>query len=211
MGKTFLKTLILCGGLLCLSLTAAAQDSAVGFDASSPASETAAAPANLSPSDRDPWQLGAGFQYQHFNVYGLSFHNLGFNSSITRYLNNWFGLEGAAEMGFGHSGTSPQVPVSLVAKSFFVGGGPHLTFTNSGRVEPWVHGLVGWEHLRFTQTGLPLILGSQSALGFQLGGGLDFKLGGLASWRVQGDYVGTRFSSTLQSNYSFGTGLVLNF
>jgi opacity protein-like surface antigen len=198
--------MVLCGALLCLSLTASAQDSTVAYDASSTAAEPAAPP-SMSPSNRDAWQLGAGFQYQHFGVFGLSYHNLGYNTEITRYFNNWLGIEGAAEFGFGHSNTTPAVPTRLDAKSFFVGGGPHIVVGNK-RLEPWGHALLGWEHLRFTQTAN---LGNPSAFGFQLGGGVDYKLAGRVNWRLQADYVGTRFSSTIQSNYSFGSGFVLNF
>lgn len=203
------KLFVFCGAFLCLSLTAAAQDSPAALDVSSPASESAA-PAALSPASRDPWQLGAGFQYEHFKVFGLGFHNFGYNASLTRYLNDWFGLEAATVMGFGHSGTSPAIPRSLVAKSFFVGGGPHIAVSNKSRLEPWAHVLVGIEHFRFTQTGA-LGLGSNTALAFQAGGGVDLKLGRLLYWRIQADYVGSHFSSALQNNYSFGSGLVLNF
>jgi hypothetical protein len=205
------KLLILCGAILCFSGAASAQDSVAALDASSPASEPAAVPVHFSPSDREKWQVAAGFQYEHFSVFGLGFHNLGYNASITRYLNDWFGLEGAVVMGFGHTGTSPAIPVALDAKSFFVGGGPHVAVTNKSRLEPWAHALVGLQHFRFTQTNNSLGLGSNSNLGFEAGGGVDYKLGGRAYWRVQADYVGTHFQSALQTNYSFGTGIVFNF
>lgn len=203
------KFLVLCGAFLCLSLTAAAQDSTAALDTNSSVSDPAA-PAALSPSDRDPWQLQAGFQYQQFNVLGVGFHNFGFNSGIVRYLNDAFGLEGVAQMGFGHTGTGPGIPKRLDAKSLFIGGGPHVVWTNSSHVEPWGHVLVGWEHFRFTQTGARG-LGSNSTFGFQAGGGVDFRLGGHAYWRVQGDYVGTHFNSAVQSSFSVGSGIVVGF
>jgi hypothetical protein len=198
--------MILCGAFLCLSLTAAAQDSTAAFDTSSTAGEPAAPPA-MSPSDRDAWQVGVGFKYQHFAPFGLSYHNLAFGSDLTRYFSNWLGLEVEAETGFGHTNTTATIQRSLDAKSLFVGGGPHIVVSRS-RVEPWLHVLFGLEHFRFTQTST---IGSNSAFAFQAGAGLDFKLGGRVNWRVQGDYLGTRFSSTNQKNYSVGTGLVFNF
>ncbi len=135
------KLFVLCGAILFLSMTTAAQDAPAGFDASSPASEPAA-PATFHPSDRAPWQLGFGYQYQHYKALGQSFHTNGFNTDFTRYLNNWLGIEGTAVMGFGHTSTTP----SFVAKSLFVGGGPHVTVHNVGRFEPWVHVVVGWQH-----------------------------------------------------------------
>jgi hypothetical protein len=197
------KLLVLCGTILCLSITAAAQDAPAGFDASSTASEPAA-PVTFAPSGRAAWQLGIGYQYQHYNALGQKFHTNGFNTDFTRYLNNWVGVEGTVAMGFGRTGTP-----SFVAKSFFVGGGPHISAHTEGRLEPWVHAIVGWEHFRFTQSSG--ILGSNSAFGLMGGGGVDFKIGARAYWRLQGDYIGTRFQSAFQTNYSAGTGIVFNF
>src|SRR5258708_35725052 len=159
------KLSILCAALFCLSLTASAQDSSAAFDTTNSASEPAA-PASLIPADREPWQLGVGFQYLHFNVLGQSFHNLGYQADITRYLNNWFGVEGTTIAGFGHTGTSPR----LDAKSFFIGGGPHISLFNSNHFEPWVHVIAGWERFRFTQSST---LGSNSHAAFLAGAGGD--------------------------------------
>jgi hypothetical protein len=229
------KTLIFCGAFLCLSLPAAAQEIATAFDTSSPTSELATVPASapeavaapapdpapaaaptpapvhFEPSDREEWQVAVGFQYEHFGVFGLSFHDLGYSASVTRYINDWFGLEGNANMGWGHTSTSPQIPRALVANSLFVGGGPHVALSNKTRFEPWGHVLVGLAHFRFTQTNNTLGLGSNSAFGFLAGGGVDVKLGGRAYWRIQGDYVETHYLSKSENNYSFGSGLVFNF
>jgi hypothetical protein len=198
------KGIVLCGAVLCMLMTAAAQDAPAALDASSPANEPPT-PASLFSSNREHWQLGIGYQYQHYKILGQTFHTNGFNSDITRYLNDWFGLEGTAVMGFGKTGT----PLNIVAKSFFVGGGPHIAVYTARRLEPWVHVLVGWEHFRFTQTSKQL--GSNSALGFMGGGGVDYKLNRALFWRFQGDLIGSRFGPTREINYSFGSGLVLNF
>ena len=198
------KFFILCAALFCLSLTASAQDSTAAFDASNSAAEPAA-PAPFNPPDRDPWQLGAGFQYVHFNVLGQKFHNFGFQANVTRFLNNWFGVEGTTIAGFGHLSTDS----SQTANSFFIGGGPHIAAHSSSRLEPWVHAMIGWERFRFTQAGA---LGSNSGYAFIAGGGVDYKLGeGRLNWRSQADFIGTHVGSAITGNYSFGTGLVLNF
>ncbi len=197
------KLLVLCGALLCFSLTAAAQESTAAFDASSPAGEPAS-PAALSPSNRQAWQLEVGFQYQHYKVLGYDWHTFGLHTDVTRYLTNWFGLEGMASEGFGHTGTTPN----LVAKSFFIGGGVHVAVPNSSQIEPWFHALVGYERFRFTQTAT---LGAKSDPLVMAGGGLDFKINDRVSWRVQGDFLGSRFGPTIEKNYSFGSGLVFNF
>ncbi len=205
------KVLFLCGTILCLSFTAAAQDSPAAFDASSPASEPAA-PITFHPSERATWQLGVGFQYQHFQILGQTFHDIGVNTDITRYLNDWFGIEAAAAAGFGSIGKPVNINASsLVAKSTFIGGGPHFALLKRSRFEPWGHFLVGWDHFRFTETNNIIGLGSNSAIGFIAGGGVDFKLFPLVYWRVQGDLLGSRFGNTREFNYSFGSGVVLNF
>jgi|HubBroStandDraft_2_1064218.scaffolds.fasta_scaffold91237_2 hypothetical protein len=201
------KFTILCVALFCISLTASAQDSTAAFDASSAESLPAApAPASLIPADRDPWQIGVGFQYLHFDVLGQTFHDFGYQADVTRYLSNWFGIEGATIAGFGHTDANSNVD----AKSFFIGGGPHLSLHNSEHLEPWAHVLVGWEHLRFTQS---TTLGSNSHAAFMAGVGLDYKIrAGRIYWRVQGDFIGANFGPTFHDdNYSFGTGIVLNF
>lgn len=198
------KLSILCAALFCFSITASAQDPTAALDAASPASEPAA-PASLIPADRDPWQLGVGFQYLHYNVLGLKFHDLGYQADLTRYFNNWFGVEGTVIAGFGHAGSNP----SFVAKSVFLGGGPHISLHNFNRLEPWAHVLVGWDRLRFTQSAS---FGSNSHAAFFAGGGLDYKIvGERVYWRIQGDYIGTNFGPSITTNYAFGTGLVLNF
>jgi hypothetical protein len=198
------KLSILCAALFCLSLAASAQDSSAAFDASNSASEPAA-PASLIPADREPWQIGVEFQYLHFNVLGQSFHNLGYQAQVTRYLSNWFGVEGTAVAGFGHTGSSP----SIDAKSVFLGGGPHIALFNSRHFEPWGHVIVGWERFRFTQSST---LGSNSHAAFWAGGGVDYKFGdGRLYWRVQGDFIGTNVGPSFSKNYSVGTGFVLNF
>ncbi len=198
------KLSVLCLAIFCLSLTAAAQDSTASFDASNSESEPAS-PASLIPADREPWQLGVGFQYMQFNVLGQKFHDFGYQADVTRYLNNWFGLEGTAIEGFGHTGANP----SQDAKSFFIGGGPHISVFNSNHFEPWVHVIAGWERFRFTQGST---LGVNSHAAFLAGAGVDYKIGGgRLYWRVQGDFLGTNVGPTFGANYSFGTGLVLNF
>lgn len=209
------KFCILCAALFCFSVVASAQDSSGAFDAGSSADEAAAepaalpaapAPASLIPADREPWQLGVGFEYQHYNVLGQQFHDLAFTADVTRYLNNWFGLEGTALAGYG---STPTVPT---ANSLFLGGGAHLSLRNTFHFEPWVHVLAGWERFRFTQSP---VLGNNSHAAFVAGGGLDYKIrGGRLYWRVQADFMGTNMGKpavTWSKNYFIGTGPVVNF
>src|ERR1700687_1274373 len=61
------KLLFLCGVILCLSMTPAAKDATASFDPSSPEGDPAA-PVTFEPVDRTPWQIGIGYQYQHFKA-----------------------------------------------------------------------------------------------------------------------------------------------
>jgi hypothetical protein len=189
-----------------MSIAAAAQDTPAGFGATSTAAEPAT-PASFQPTNRTAWQVGIGYQYRHYSVFGQSIRDEGFHVDVTRYLNNWFGLEGDVAAAWGHTGA----PLNIDANSVFVGGGPHLAVQNTRRVEPWAHILVGLQHFRFAQTNPVQGLNSNSALGFSGGGGMDYKLNPRTYLRVQGDYIGTHFQSAWQNNYSFGTGLVFNF
>ncbi len=200
MRRLFMLTLL----LLCISFTAAAGDIAVSAAPSLPPSEPAV-PASSTPSDHPIWQLAAGFQYQYYRVYGLTFPNYGFNADVTRAVNRWGSLEGMVGVGFGHAGgtTNPD------AKTLFLGGGPRLTMRNSrSKVEPWMHLLVGLDHLRATQAA---VYGSTNALAFLGGGGVDYKFRPRLYLRVEADYLGTRFQSMSESNFSAGTSLVFNF
>ena len=201
------KLMVLCGGILCLWLTAAVPSFA------GPCTEQSEAPGIFVPA-RDCFELGIGYQYQNFDVLGSKFHNNGYNADFDMHLVDLVtgadgrltvGVEGAVAAGFGgNTGGNP----SLQVKSLFLGAGPHLAIENKSRFEPWVHGLLGWEHFRFTQT---TTLGSNSALGYMVGGGVDIRLIPKIYWRFQADYLGTHFQSSLQSNYSAGAGIVLHF
>jgi opacity protein-like surface antigen len=191
------KLQVLCGAILCLMII---------FNAPS-------AHAQIFEPDRGPLQIGIGYQYQHYNVLGRTAHTNGYNTDLSFHVVDWItgaslrvavAAEGTAVFGFGHTGGTPN----LDAKSLFIGAGPHVSIESGSRIEPWLHVLPGWQHFRFTQSSN---VGSNSAFGFMAGGGVDFKLNQRVYWRVQADYVGTRFHSTQQSNFSVGSGIVLYF
>jgi hypothetical protein len=197
---------------ICVAISFLILSSAVSSWAG-PCKEGNEAPGIFVP-DTGCFNLGFGYQYQHMNEVGSSFHTNGVSIDFGMHLIDLItggegrltlGAEGAVNAGFGgHTGGIN----SLDVKTLFAGGGPHVALENTSRFEPWIHGLVGLEHFRFTQSAT---LGSNNGLGYMLGGGVDFRLTPKIFWRVQGDYLGTRFQSELQSNYSTGTGIVLYF
>jgi len=201
------RVMVLCGAVLCLWVSSAVPSFA------GPCTQQNEAPGIFVP-DRGCFELGVGYQYQHFNVLGTKFHTHNYSVNLGMHLLDLItggdgrltlGAEGTLTAGFGgHTGGNP----SLDVKSLFLGAGPHIAIQNGSRFEPWVHGLVGWEHLRFTQNGT---LGSNSALGYMVGGGVDIRLKPRIYWRFQANYLGTNFQSSLQSNYSMGSGIILYF
>jgi hypothetical protein len=160
------------------------------------------------------FQYGVGYQYEHHEAFGRTFDDNGANEDIAIHLvdpltsADWLiagSLEARLSAGFGGETTGfPQ----LNAKSLFVGAGPHFSLESRSRFVPWVHVLAGLQHYRFTQDGP---IGSNNGFGFMGGGGFDIKVVPHIVWRIQGDYVGTVFQSNLQSQYSFGSGFMLNF
>ncbi len=201
------KAMVLSGIAVFLLITGAS--SAVA----GPCSPDVEAPRIFVP-DEGCFRVGVGYQFLHFNVLGVAFHDNAYNTNFQMHLFDWLtgaegrlavGVEASATAGFGKTtlGTT-----TLDAKSLFVGAGPHISLESRSRFEPWVHGLVGLERLRFTQTDT---LGANKTVGFIIGGGVDIRLMPRLSWRVEGNYVGTNYQSSIQSNFSTGTGIVFNF
>jgi hypothetical protein len=157
----------------------------------------------------DPWQIAIGYQYNRDNLLGSPFNTHGVNFSLARYFGRWFGVE--AQMGVGFLGNTGQTttPPNLGAKSLFVGGGPRLAYRNRSRYEPWVHLVVGMEHLRFTQTAG--LLGSNNAIAGDAGGGVDIYLKPHISLRLEGDAIGSRFFAVNQRSFQIVGGFVLGF
>ena len=201
------KILLYCASVLFLLIVAAARSVA------GPCSPDVNEAPTIFVPDRSCLNVGFGYQYQHYDVLGRTFHDNGFNVSFGMHLFDWLtgadgrlvvSAEGTTAFGFGHTGGNPN----LVAKSLFVGGGPHVSIQSRSRFEPWAHVLPGLQHYRFTQGP---VLGSNSAFGFMAGGGVDVQVDRGIYWRVQGDYIGTTFQHDEQSNYSVGTGFIFYF
>jgi hypothetical protein len=215
------KLSLLFGIILCFSLGAAAAD-----DAPSPAPDPVPVPAPVdqhppgyifSP-DRGRVQFSVGYQYQHYQYLGRTFHNNGYNAGVDIYLFDWLtgavgrltvAAEATGAFGFGGNLNVGKPVTSLTAKSLFVGGGPHVAIQSDSRFEPWAHVLPGLQHYRFTQFNSSF--GSNNAFGFMAGGGLDVKIARRIYWRVQADYIFTHFAQHPQNSYSIGTGFVLNY
>ncbi len=196
---------------LCVSAAAAAQDSP-GMDSSSPYAFAisfnlpALAAAPPSTDSRGPrfgdyrWQ--AGFEYSYVRVskdfFGKSASMNGINASLAYFLDDSFAIEGETTPTFGHSGGSG-------AHFLFYGGGVRIARRKGGRFEPWLHALVGGA--RFSP---PTVPGTNS-IAYEAGGGLDWSVYPQLSFRVQGDWIGTRLFNTTQNNIKTAVGIVIHF
>jgi|SRR5579872_1403924 len=198
------QTLLLLGAILCLCLSASGQGPA-GAGAGRGSTRHSA---SAREYELGTWQISAGYQYERVNLLGTPFNTNGLNISAVRYFNKWFGAEAQFGFGFGNTGAT-TVPPNLTAKSILVGGGPRLALRGHGRLEPWIHGNIGFDHFRFSQTAG--VLGSNNALAGVGGGGVDFRLTPRTSFRGEVDWVGSRFFSTTQRSFQVVTGVVINF
>lgn len=156
----------------------------------------------------DPWQIGINYQYNRDNLFGSPFNTNGVNVTLARYFGRWFGVEAEAGGGFGNTRQTTNPP-NVSAKSLFVGAGPRLAYRNHGRIEPWIHLVVGWEYYRFDQTGG--LLGTDNALAGFAGGGVNVYLTHHVALHAGADAVGSRFFSTNQRSFQVIGGPVLNF
>lgn len=83
-------------------------------------------------------------------------------------------------------------------------GGPRFS-TTYGKWRPFVHGMAGIRHL--TTSGFVY-----NPIEIDVGGGVDYKLFFKNfSWRVQGDYMRTKYLSATQNDYRASTGIVWRF
>ena len=76
------------------------------------------------------------------------------------------------------------------------------------QVRPFAQALVGAAHMSESAS---FLSSSDTSFAYALGGGIDYHLIPLISWRVQGDLLQTRFFSNTQNNVRISTGIVVHF
>jgi len=155
--------------------------------------------------------------------FGYSYYNTNLSSVDRANLNGWEGsLEGkvlpwvgiVADLS-GHYGsqnfptTCPVIPgpcpaVNLKVNEHNVLFGPRVS-VSVGKIRPFAEALIGVGHVSAHSAG------SDTSFATGVGGGLDYHLFPLLAWRVEGDYVTTRFFSATQNNLQLSTGIVFRF
>jgi opacity protein-like surface antigen len=164
----------------------------------------------------------ASAQVPSGNVFvGYSYFSADQSSSGRANLTGWNGsLEGkvlpfvgiVADIS-GHYGTEnfPAVCVSIPCSNIDVNiheheflFGPRVS-VKVGKIRPFAEALFGAGHISTDGAG------SDTAFATALGGGIDYSLIPAVAWRLEGDYVQTRYFSTTQNNVRISTGIVLHF
>jgi hypothetical protein len=146
------------------------------------------------------WQLSLAAAAYRFQSSTLNATAVGFKTSASYFLNDWFGVEGNVTAAF-----APTVLVNEHVKLLTYGVGPKIAWRQR-RWEPWVHAIFGGAHEQ------PQLAGqSRSAYSIQAGGGADYRWNPRVSFRLEGDYVRTGFFHQSQNNFQVSGGIVFHF
>lgn len=164
------------------------------------------------------------------NVFiGYSYLSADQNSSDRLNLNGWNGsIEGKVFpfIGIvgdfsGHYGSGPSIanpsctgviggtctPLNVSTNIYNFLFGPRVS-VSVGKLRPFAQALFGASHLSESAS---LVSASDTSFAYALGGGVDYHLIPLVSWRVQGDFLQTRFFSATQNDVRISTGIVIHF
>lgn len=154
-----------------------------------------------------------GYSYYNTDLSGIDRANLnGWEGSLEGKVVPWVGI--VADLsgqygsqnfpGFCEAIPGPCSPVNLKVSEYNALFGPRVSFS-VGKIRPFAEALIGVGHVDASRAG------THTSFGTGIGGGVDYRLIRLVAWRVQGDYVTTRFFGTTQNNVRISTGIVLHF
>jgi hypothetical protein len=150
------------------------------------------------------FQAYLGYTFLRFyEVPGTQINLNGFNYSIVYYpdrFKGWIAADGEFVAAFGSQFNEKA--------RFLLGmGGARFRWSLPRNIEFWAHGLLGGTHY-VPQTSY----GTQSALAYELGGGVDINSRNSRwSYRIGADVVGTRYFSTYQFSPKVSAGIVYKF
>jgi hypothetical protein len=146
------------------------------------------------------WQLAIGADWIRFRSSIFNASAVGFNTSVTYFTNEWFGIEGAVSTGF-----APQIFDREHVKLLVYGGGPKIAWREK-KWEPWVHAIFGGSHEQPQTAGH-----SRNSYAIEAGGGADYRFNPRLSGRLEADWVRTGFFSQSQNNFQLMGGVVFHF
>lgn len=143
----------------------------------------------------------AGYSYERFYKAGGDANLNGWAGSVEgKFFFRWFGMVADASGEYGN-------PNGIKVKQYNFLAGPRISFT-FGKTRPFVHLLGGYARMNQSIAGFS---DNDHSFAYALGGGLDYKVLHLFSWRIQGDYLRTQLFGGTQKNARLATGLVFNF
>jgi hypothetical protein len=194
------KFILLSAAMLCFAGAAAAQNGTTVDVVAEPA--PAAAAGSIHTSNDYPWQVGANFAYQRFDIGGSNSNLYGVHTTVNRWLgDSMFGIEGDVTATFGR-----LIPTRREQQVFY-GGGVHIGVRH-GKIQPWAHVVAGGAHERFNQGGG---VSSFNGFGIMAGGGADIQWRSHIAFRVQADFLTTRYNGLWQKSISTGAGVLFDF
>jgi hypothetical protein len=154
-------------------------------------------PKSTGPAE---WELFGGFSYLRTNINNSnsSFNVEGGSGSISENLNDWFG----GRFTF-NAWRGTESPYNVTAETFMYG--PVFSYRRMRGAT--LFGSVQFGAIHASQ-GFDGISQSVNKFAMTAGGGFDYKIGRMAAFRVEGDYLMTRFYSVRQDNVIATVGLV---
>jgi opacity protein-like surface antigen len=158
-----------------------------------------------------------GYSYMSADLVSGNRTNLnGWNGSVEVKALPFIGIVGDFS---GHYGSVPllqceaiNLPCPATSASTHIYNflfGPRVS-VSVGKIRPFAHALFGGGHI--SESGSSFFgAGSDTSFAYALGGGVDYHLIPLLSWRVQADWLQDRFFGNTQNNARISTGIAIRF
>jgi opacity protein-like surface antigen len=153
--------------------------------------------------------------------FGYSFYNTnlslvdrtntnGWEATVEKKIVPWVGIVGDFDGHYGSQSFPTLCPLGACTFTASFGEhnylvGPRVS-VSVGKIRPFAEALFGAAHVSVSHSGP-----SDTAFAMALGGGIDYRIIRPIAWRLQGDYVQTRFFGATQNNVRLSTGIVLRF
>jgi Outer membrane protein beta-barrel domain len=150
-----------------------------------------------------------GYSYLRADLPGGNANLNGWNGSVEVKVLPFIGLVGDFSGNYGSQNFNEPffgtINTSVAQHNFLFG--PRVSF-KVGKFRPFLHGLIGASHISESGSGFS---NSDTSFADALGGGIDYHLIPLISWRLQIDALQTRFASATQEDIRVSTGIVIHF
>ncbi len=161
-----------------------------------------------------------GYSYYHTNISTIDSANTnGWEASFEGKVFPFVGIVADFSQNYGSENFPLLCPVAQNGSTALSGVGCTTNFNiheqnylfgprvsvSVGKIRPFAEALFGAGHVSTNG------VGSDTSFATALGGGLDYRILRPIAWRVQVDYVQTRFFGNTQNNVRISTGIVLRF